>query len=483
MTMTLSKKVFVLVALPVVFQIIFVVTLSGLLVRSNEVARREAMAKDVIANSNELGKLLYDQAMTASRYVATRDPVSVKHFQKLKLEIQSKLHYLGTKLANDPANLEHVLKMNQTYKQVDSTISTLVSDSGQLREPASALANVELRKEVGDYTNRFLASGQSLTEAMKSIERESPEAEAQSNLAVMIWLAAGVILNIILAFSLAYYFNRATTSRLGILVDNTSRLSNNQELNQKLGGGDEISHLDDVFHKMAQALAEAKRVKQEFVAMISHDLRTPLNSVMWVLESIESGFYGNLSETGQERVTAAHRSLDRLVKLVNELLDIEKIESGNLDLHTEIACVQSLFEQTRESVLDFAEKQGVEVTFQPNDLEVNCDSSRIVQVLVNLASNAIKFSESGSKVTLSASEGTAGVTFSVADSGRGIPPHMIDKVFERFRQVDPANPKERKGTGLGLPICKAIVEAHGGKLTLESELGKGSVFSFFLPFH
>jgi signal transduction histidine kinase len=171
-----------------------------------------------------------------------------------------------------------------------------------------------------------------------------------------------------------------------------------------------------------------------------------------------------------------------MTTLINDLLDMDRLEAGMLVLNKSNISLSTSFDQAIHSVKPIADKRDVEIVVVPSDVTVLADPDRVIQVLVNLLSNAVKFSAQGGKVTLSALGTTSGVEISVADEGRGIPPNMLDSIFDRFRQVRASDAQESRGTGLGLAICKALVELHGGTILVRSEIGKGSVFTFTLPF-
>ncbi len=227
---------------------------------------------------------------------------------------------------------------------------------------------------------------------------------------------------------------------------------------------------------------EIERLKQEFVAMISHDLRTPLTSIQIFLNMLTKGTYGAMTETGMKKADMADRNATRLINLVNDLLDIEKMESGQLELNRQPSTLGSPIERSVESVRAFAEKNGVTIDTGPiSQTEVLADSDRLVQVITNLLGNAVKFSPAGTAVIISTSETPNTVTVEIKDHGRGVPDHLRQTIFERFKQVEIKDATEKKGTGLGLAICRAIVEQHGGEIGVDSEEGQGSTFWFRLP--
>lgn len=228
------------------------------------------------------------------------------------------------------------------------------------------------------------------------------------------------------------------------------------------------------------------RLKQEFVAMVSHDLRTPLASIKGTLSMISEGVYDPSSETGKKRIVDAEISIDRLVNLIGDVLDIEKLEAGQMTIEEDIVNLAEMVRESIDSVRGVAEQNKIAISssiVEDADVDVLGDNDRLVQVMVNLLSNAIKFSEEDSRIEVTVrTEGTMGEV-RVTDHGRGIPPNNLEIIFERFKQSQTSDGKRGKGTGLGLAICKAIVEAHKGNIGVESKEGEGSTFWFKLPLY
>lgn len=236
-----------------------------------------------------------------------------------------------------------------------------------------------------------------------------------------------------------------------------------------------------VVHDISAA-KQVERMKKEFVAMVSHDLRTPLNSVLNLLTLMSVDAYGVVNEIGHKRIDAAEQDVTRLIGLINELLDLEKLEAGEVILDLKSVSADSIMEQSQRSVYGFAQQNAVDIVYEPSNLKVTVDQNRFVQVLINLLSNAVKFSEKGSEVRIRAERGSNCTVFEITDSGCGIPPEVQSTIFERYKQAEGAN-KKHKGTGLGLAICKNIAEQHGGSIGVESSVGIGSKFWVKIPDH
>ncbi|RUR81830.1 PAS domain S-box protein [Chlorogloeopsis fritschii PCC 9212] len=243
---------------------------------------------------------------------------------------------------------------------------------------------------------------------------------------------------------------------------------------------------------------EVERLKDEFVSVVNHELRTPLTSISGALDLLASGILQTQPEDAQRMLKIAANNTDRLVRLINDILDIERIESGKIQMTKQSCDSASLINQSVEFMEEIAAQAGVTLSVSPLSVRLWADPDRIIQVLTNLLSNAIKFSPPGSTVWLSAEEdkgrrgqGTGdrenifssspSILFKVTDQGRGIPAEKLETIFERFGQVDASDSRQKGGTGLGLAICRSILQHHGGQIWAESTLGEGSTFFFTLP--
>ncbi len=228
-----------------------------------------------------------------------------------------------------------------------------------------------------------------------------------------------------------------------------------------------------------------EQMKNEFISIVSHELRTPLTSIRGSLGLLASGLLKKFPDKADKMLKIAVENTDRLVRLINDILDIERLESGKVTVEQQECNLASLMLGASETMQAMANDNGVKLVVEPFQTTVWADSDRCLQVLTNLLSNAIKFSNREDEIRLFAEtvdEVEGGwVKVSVQDTGRGIPDRALGKIFERFGQVDASDSREKGGTGLGLPICKTIVEQHGGTLWVDSEVGKGSTFHFTLP--
>jgi two-component system, OmpR family, sensor histidine kinase VicK len=244
-----------------------------------------------------------------------------------------------------------------------------------------------------------------------------------------------------------------------------------------------------------------ERMKDEFIAVVSHELRTPLTSLHSALKILATGRLGTLSSDGQQLLAIADENTERLVRLVNSVLDLQRIESGAVTIEKQACNAADLLVQAVEAMQPMAQQHGITLVDRPVDVQIWADADYILQTLTNLISNAIKFSAPGGKVWLTvnyqqppipvsksqrtskskAAKASQVVLFQVRDEGQGIPAHKLASVFERFQQVDSSDSRKKGGTGLGLTICRKIIDRHEGKIWVDSTLGVGSTFSFTLP--
>jgi hypothetical protein len=232
---------------------------------------------------------------------------------------------------------------------------------------------------------------------------------------------------------------------------------------------------------------QVEKMKNEFISVVSHELRTPLSSIRGSLALLSSGKLDSKPQKQERMLEIAIAETERLTRLVNDILDLERLESGKIVLEKTSCDAATLMIQAVESIRTLAEASKITLNVSPLSVEICVDSDQIIQTLVNLLCNAVKFSPPGSTVWLSAELSqnsilhTPQVLFQVKDQGRGIPGDKLETIFGRFQQVDASDSRIKGGTGLGLAISHSIVQQHGGQIWVESVLGQGSTFYFTLP--
>ncbi|MEY3303166.1 MAG: hypothetical protein RLZZ139_1539 [Cyanobacteriota bacterium] len=324
--------------------------------------------------------------------------------------------------------------------------------------------------------------------------------------ALLLSLSATLTAAIVMAFVVGI-FVRYLNRRLQPILEACEVTST--ESNEQISSKDEISRLSTAFFNMMERqenllqqlqltntqLIESHRLKDSFLANMSHELRTPLNAILGMTESLQENMFGTVNDRQLDALQTVERSGNHLLELINDILDLAKIESGQIDLDFAIASIPSIAQASLEFVKQQALKKQIQLTIKlaPNLPNLLIDERRIRQALINLLNNAVKFTPTGGgAVTLEVTQlpsvlnKTTNTTqdylqISISDTGIGIAPENIQKLFQPFIQIDSALNRQFEGTGLGLALVKRIVELHGGYVDLTSELGVGSCFSILLP--
>ena len=243
-----------------------------------------------------------------------------------------------------------------------------------------------------------------------------------------------------------------------------------------------VNRMNDELRRLYKELETTSQHKSDFLANMSHELRTPMNAIIGFSQVLREGLVGDVNEKQAEYLEDILSSGNHLLALINDVLDLSKVEAGQVELQVAPFSLQDALERGVSMVREQATSEGVQVTLHRNgSLDVvSGDERRIRQVIFNLLSNAVKFTPEGGRVDVSAKRVDGDMRVSVADSGPGIAAEDLERIFEEFQQTE-AGARQTEGTGLGLALSKRFVEMHGGRIWCESELGKGSTFEFTLP--
>jgi two-component system sensor histidine kinase BaeS len=253
-------------------------------------------------------------------------------------------------------------------------------------------------------------------------------------------------------------------------------------------GGDEVAAVATAFNRMASDLAarqeqlvEADRARRQLLADVSHELMTPLTAIRGYAETLGLPQFLPPSKEGQRAVKVIHEEGERIERLVKDLLDLARFEAGGMSLALENVDVDEIFERVSERHAQAAQDKGVTIVVEPHedDIRLVGDPHRLEQAAQNLASNALRHTPPGGTIRLGASRDSGKVKLTVADNGVGIPPQHLPHVFDRFYKADQS--RSQAGSGLGLSIVKAIIDRHGGTVSVRSEQGAGTVFTILLP--
>ncbi len=595
MKFTLTPKGIILVAIPLLFEFVFLGALAFLLAQAEQESNLVFKSANIGNCSNKLLRDIFE--LSAIPHSEVVELFTSNGYQSKIETIRSDLNKLSLAVKDNPeqaliikksiaAGEEAFLLIEQLQKTFASgntlgAIDQLKQLRGELRSCIQQMISIDLIE---------------MAQIEKAKAEEYHKKQLISRKEIQSLLIFGLILNAVITLIVAFLITKNIVGRLATLIDNNFRLVSGLPLNPIIGGSDEIANLDETFHEMAISLAELKRkeksmiehsidlicsldasgrvtaanpacklilgynqdaivgmnlrsiladpdidsfnqslssaaagktetqfesrikqkdggmidtlwsihwveseksffcvghdittrkeverLKQQFMTMISHDLRTPLTTIGNYLEMLAAGMFGQLTDRGEHLLKIAQDNSSRMLTLINDLLDLEKAEFGGLKLSCSDQNLQDLIDTAVNSISTLASKNQIGIEVEPSMLVVSADANRVGQVLVNLLNNAIKFSPSNSTIKIASYIENDMAAICILDEGRGIPLNLQESIFERFRQVEIDDSIDKGGTGLGLTICKTIVELHGGEITAESNIIKGSKFSFTLP--
>lgn len=591
MRFTLGRQALLVVALPLIVEIVFVTTLAFMLQQVKLEREREAYARDLAYEVNCLMTAFLKRGIIVLLgKMSEDDPAKLgDQFQRERSIITVELRKIRRLIKDHPrekVTFEKIVDKKDEFNNFMKQAVRLTVDGKRLEAA-----------RVFPQGQRILEEAMALTDEMideqNQIELKEREAQKMSRLIIQITLAGLLIASVLLALALMRSFNRFALNRLEVLTESVSGLASGKPLGPRIAGNDEISELDSAFRNMAgdldwllekeraiidnaadvicsfdehgcfisvnaaaqshwgywpeeligvdlaaivseengagafkklveregaaielkikckdglvahmqwtsrrseepdekgalycvahnvTARVEIEQLKSDFVAMISHDLRSPLTSVQLAHELFLDGAYGELSDDGLERIESADMEIDRLLVLINQILDIEKWEAGRLEIEKEPVSIDNIVESAVKRIKGLSKQSGVTVKVIPHKpTMVLVDESRVVEALAILLANAVNSSAGGSVVSLKLRPDNRFLTLAVSDSGPLICEEDTSAIFDRFAVVAT---RGRHGTGLPLALCKAVVSLHGGEIGLDRENDSSCTFWFTLP--
>lgn len=294
--------------------------------------------------------------------------------------------------------------------------------------------------------------------------------------AILLAMFGGLLVAIIIGL----WLGRRLVQPINALMEAAQRIAGGAlEQEVRVNSNDEIGQLAEAFNHMSRAVALANQSRRQMTADIAHDLRTPLTVIGGYIESMRDG----VLSPSPERFALIYSEIERLQKMVEDLRTLSQADAGELALQFQAFPARHLLERTAVLFEHHARQQGItlKVELAPSLPPVKMDEGRLMQVMDNLLSNALRYTPEGGTITLSARPIPEGVEYAVADTGEGIPAEELPRIFERFYRADPSRHTEAGESGLGLAIVRAIIEAHGGRVWAESQEGQGTVIRFILP--
>ena len=411
-------------------------------------------------------------------------------------------NYLALIAEAAPADEQGVIDQ---IRAAQGTALTTVADIANLLRDGKASEAMSLQQskgyplyeQIAGLVDQVVASEQS---KMAGLRANVAAATRRTQLLMAAFVAAAILLALLLGFVISWSFIMPVQQAHGFLTEvakgnfqATIEVPNRDEFGVL---ADRMNHMSQELHQLYEKqrdaglelqrlnrqLTEASRAKSEFLANMSHELRTPMNAILGFIEMLLDDLYGEVPAALREPLHDVQINGKHLLNLINDVLDLSKIEAGRMELALSEYSVQDVIEAVCASLQSLAAEKGLKFSAnaQPEIPLAYGDGKRVTQCIMNLAGNALKFTKQG-QVEISVERLNGLLRYRVSDTGIGIAPDQLERVFGEFRQVDAAITREFGGTGLGLSITKKFVELHGGRIWVESDLGQGSSFFFEIP--
>ncbi len=427
----------------------------------------------------KLADSMLAQTRYEKKYIITKDKELRNQFMLAEREVSKRIDE-AISITDTARKREMLLRIKHYYERYKTLFNEELEFINKNQAYFQDRYREEKQKAVDDILwelrNLKLYTEQDTYEKIKQLG----ESGAKANRTAIV-MGAGFILSGIV---ISIFITRSITRPLSFLKKKTRQVARGDfEGNLDLSTPSEIRDLAQDFNLMCNRLKEMDKMKSDFFSLMAHELRMPLASIKEGTNLLLKGIGEEFKEKRKEVLTIIAEESNRLIDLVNSLLDLSKMEAGMIDFNFEKSDIRSFINKAVSGLEPLAMTKNISIKMEiPEDLPyVKMDGGRILQALRNLIGNAVKFTSEGGHITISALPMEKGVKVSVADTGPGIPKEDLNAIFDKFQQAAMTSYNKIKGTGLGLAVVKHIINAHGGKVWVESEIGHGSIFTFLLP--
>ncbi len=427
----------------------------------------------------KMANSILSQSRFERKFLLTRDQAFYDQFLSGREEFQKMLR-TAIAMADTPVKKGGLDLLRKQYEAYESLVGEEVKSVQANRDYPRRKYEKEKDKSVDGILEKLdgliTLSQQDIAERMEMLE----EAGTSARKMVIGMSITAVALVLVTSF----FITRAITRPLKVLVNKTRDISNGVFEGQlNISSPPEMLELAKAFNTMCEKLKVLDKMKSDFFSSMSHELRTPLTSIKEGISLLKDGVVGTVPDRQKRLLTILTLETNRLIELVNSLLDLSKMEAGMMTYTFEKGSLSPLIQRAMTEIVPLVESKKIH--FERQGFEglapVRMDSERILQVLRNLIGNAVKFTPEGGRVMISASQVSQEVEVSVSDTGPGIPPANLTAIFDKYQQAAATGSYRMKGTGLGLSIAKHIISSHGGRIWAESRPGEGSTFIFVLP--
>jgi signal transduction histidine kinase len=469
-----------LVIIPFFFNVIWISMLSESLARTTRLAELERNQNVLVEHLNSTTQLFLIAFGELFTYMATGQARHKAKAQSAITQFRTDSDYILKNIDLSESQKGCLIEIRQALDKQLADFSQMESESMTGDQSIASLfiaKRLETRQLLADSNNRSM-------QVFNVIEREKVDLEElrrrakNSRAAVNAIVTKGLVANFILAILLVFLFIKDISRRLSILVANAQKLPKRLSLDAPVGGNDELSYLDRAMHKASDDLQKAFEFRASLMQMVAHDLRSPIAASQVSLELLADDEGHTLSADGAAHVERVQSTNRTLLAMINDLLTIDALELEKLELEVSPVQVRPLVDEAISTLDTVAKLRKIQISNLCGEEYILADGRRIIQVVINYLSNAIKFSKSGTEIRIVTARANDSILVSVIDQGKGMNESTKDRVFDKFYRA--AEERTTDGFGLGLAICKLIVTSHGGTVGVESKLGQGSRFWFSL---
>ncbi len=433
----------------------------------------------MIDDAAKLSDIIFSQVRYERKFIISKDDVFFNEFLLLKSDFDRYLEEM-TSIADSSQTRTSLKNIKDSYQ----TFHSLVHKEWEHLKAGNSYSRQSFNQEKEKATKSIIDELGKLETSMR--QNTTDKIKGLHEIGIKLWRTAMVMTGAFLIFGIviSLLINRSITHPLSLLEKKTKEIGKgNFKEDLHLSSPPELAELAGAFNLMCNKLKELDKMKSDFFSSIAHELRNPLSTIRMGTGLLKEGAEGPVTEGQRNLLTVLEKESNRLIGMLNSLLDLSKMEAGMMSFNLEPKNIRPLIDQAVEEIgpLVEAKKIHLEVMAMEGLPVIKIDSERILQALRNIIGNAVKFTPEAGRVRISVRSADHAVVVSVADTGPGIPPGNLITIFEKFQQAATGGSSPIQGTGLGLAIAKQIITRHGGKIWVESRSGHGSTFIFVLP--